>query len=190
MARSNSDGSRNGSRLLLCGEYQATTGGHLDEVVADTTYDTFANWQWWEQQGIQATIPPSEYGWSDRVVARQMFAFDPVADRYRCPAGHPLSRQVSSRTAHPAGVIIYRASSKGCGACAREAACCSKAQARTNTRPNDGASDERVRVQLRTRQTKCSLRRRPSRAETPMAELKERHELRRAQYRWRFKVLM
>ena len=85
------------------------------------------------------------------MVARQLFAYDPVADRYRCPAGHPLSPQGSPRTAHPADAIIYRAS------------------------PRDGASDERVRAQLRTHLAKCSLRRRLSWAETPMAELKEHH---------------
>ncbi len=175
MARSNRDRSRDGSRLLLCWEHQVTTGGHLDELVADTTYDTFANWRWREQQGIQATIPPRENGWSDRVVAGELFAYDPVADRYRRLAGHPLSRQGSSRTAHPAGASLYRASPEGCGACARKAACCGEAQVRTITRPNDGGLDERVRAHLRTRQAKRGLQRRLTRTETPMAELKGRH---------------
>jgi hypothetical protein len=174
----------------LCREHQGATGRQLAEVVADTKYGTFANYRWLERQGIQATIPPHENRWRDRAVPRELFAYDLAADRYRCPAGHPLTRQGSSRTAHPAGGLISRASPKACGACARKAACCGEAQARTLTRPNDGGLAERVRAHLRTRQAQRSLRRRLSWAETPMAELKERHGLRRAQYRGRDQVLM
>ncbi len=114
------------------------SGCRLDEVVADTKYGTVANYQWLEEQGIQATIPPHENGWSDRAVPRELFVYDPMADRYHCPEGKPLTRQGSSRTAHPLGAIIYRASPKVCGACPRKAECCGEAQARTITRPNDG----------------------------------------------------
>jgi hypothetical protein len=176
VARSSSDGNRLGSRLCLCREHQAATGGHLGDVAAGTTRDTLADDRKLEQPGIQLTIPPRENRWSDRVVARALFTCDPVADRYRCPAGHPLSRQGSSP--------------KGRGACACTAVCRGEAQARTITRPNDGGLAERVRAHLRTRQAKRSLRRRLSWAETPMAELKERHGLRRAQYRGRDQVLM
>ncbi len=136
------------------------------------------------------SVEPDQVQWSDRAIPRELFVYDPVADRYHCPAGKPLTRQGSSRTAHPLGGIIYRASPKACGACPRKAECCGEAQARTITRPNDGGLAERVRAHLRTPQAKRSLRRRLSWAETPMAELKERHGLRRAQYRGRDKVLM
>jgi transposase len=169
----------------LCREHQGVSGSHLAEVIADTKYGTIANYQWLEEQGIRATIPPHENGWADRAVPRELFVYDPVADRYRCPNGQPLTRQGSSRTAHPLGAIIYRASPKVCGACAHKAACCGEAQARTISRPNDGGLAERVRAHLATRQAKRSLRRRLSWAETPMAELKERHGCRRAQRRGR-----
>ena len=73
-----------------------------------------------------------------------------MADRYRCPAGHPLSRQGSSRTAHPAGASLYRAAPKVCGASARKAACCGEAKARTLTRPNDGGLAEQACAQPAT----------------------------------------
>ena len=174
----------------LCREHQGATGCQLAEVVADTTYGTVANYQWLEGQGIQATIPPHQNGWRDRAVPRERFVYDPITDRFHCPDGRPLTRQGSSRTAHPMGAIIYRASPRDCGACAHKAACCGDAQARTITRPNDGGLAERVRAHLRTPEAKRTLRRRLSWAETPMAELKERHGLRRAQYRGRDKVLM
>jgi transposase len=172
----------------LCREHQGATGGRLDEVIADTKYGTVANYRWLEAQGIRASIPPHENGWADRAIPRELFVYDPVADRYRCPDGQALTRQGSSRTAHPMGAIIYRATPKVCGACANKAACCGDAQARTITRPNDGGLAERVRAHLATRQAKRSLRRRLSWAETPMAELKERHGCRRAQRRGRDQV--
>ncbi len=172
----------------LCREHQGVTGSHLEEVIADTKYGTIANYRWLEGQGIRATIPPHENGWADRAVPRELFVYDAVADRYRCPNGQPLTRQGSSRTAHPMGAIIYRASPKICGACAHKAACCGAARARTISRPNDGGLAERVRAHLATRQAQRSLRRRLSWAETPMAELKERHGFRRAQRRGRDRV--
>jgi hypothetical protein len=172
----------------LCREHQGVTGDRLAEVIADTKYGTIANYQWLEGQGIRASIPPHENGWADRAVPRELFVYDPVADRYRCPNGQSLTRQGSSRTAHPMGATIYRAAPKVCGACAAKAACCGEAQARTLTRPNDGGLAERVRAHLATRQAKRSLRRRLSWAETPMAELKERHGCRRAQRRGRDQV--
>lgn len=169
----------------LCREHQGVTGDRLAEVVADTKYGTIANYQWLEAQGIRASIPPHENAWADRAVPRELFVYDPVADRYRCPNGQPLTRQGTSRTAHPMGATIYRASPKICGACAHKTACCGDAKARTLTRPNDGGLAERVRAHLATRHAKRSLRRRLSWAETPMAELKERHGCRRAQQRGR-----
>jgi transposase len=172
----------------LCREHQGVTGCSLEEVIADTKYGTIANYRWLEAQGIRASIPPHENGWADRAVPRELFVYDPMADRYRCPNGQALTRQGSSRTAHPMGAIIYRAAPKVCGACAHKAACCGAAQARTITRPNDGGLAERVRAHLATRQARRSRRRRLSWAETPMAELKERHGCRRAQRRGRDQV--
>jgi hypothetical protein len=172
----------------LCREHQGVTGQHLAEAIADTKYGTIANYQWLEAQGIQASIPPHENAWRDRAVPRELFVYDPVADRYRCPNGQPLTRQGSSRSAHPMGAIIYRASPKVCGPCAHKAACCGEAEARTITRPNDGGLAERVRAHLATQHAQRSLRRRLSWAETAMAELKERHGCRRAQRRGRDQV--
>jgi transposase len=172
----------------LCREHQGNTGVSLAEVIADTKYGTIANYRWLEAQGIRASIPPHENAWADRTVPRELFVYASGADRYRCPNGQPLTRQGSSRTAHPMGAVIYRASPKVCGACPHKAACCGEAKARTITRPNDGGLAERVRAHLATRPAKRSLRRRLSWAETPMAELKERHGCRRAQRRGRDQV--
>jgi hypothetical protein len=128
-----------------------------------------------ETAGIRASIPPHRASDQQRAVPREQFVYDPVTDRFTCPQGHPLTRQGASHTANIAGSIIYRASPKACGACPLQAACCGTAQARTISRPNDGGLADRVRTYLRTPHAKHSRRRRLSWAETPIAELKERH---------------
>jgi hypothetical protein len=66
--------------------------------------------------------------------------------------------------------------------------CCGPAKARTITRPDDSGLNDRTRAYLRTANAKNSLRRRKCRAESAMAELKERHGLRRATGRGRATV--
>jgi len=58
------------------------------------------------------------------------------------------------------------------------------------SRPDDGGLSDRVRASLATPHAKRSIRQRMCWAETPMAELKERHGLRRARCRKRTTVLM
>lgn len=171
-----------------CKEHAGTTGHLLAEVVADAKYGTFTNYQTVEAQGIRASIPPHDNGSTKRAIPRDQFTDEPGADRFRCPEGQLLKRQGCAKTAHANGAVIYRASPKVCGTCARKAECCGTAQARTISRPNDGGLAERVRADLATPPAKRSIRRRMCWAETAMAELKERHGLRRAQCRGRDQV--
>jgi transposase len=172
----------------LIKEHEGATGRTVTEVVADTKYGTHENYRGLEAAGIRASIPSHGGASQRRAVPRALFEYDPVGDRFICPEGHALRRQGSSSTAGACGGVIYRAAPRACGACPRRAACCGPARARTITRPNDGGLAERVAAYLRTPHAKRSLRRRPCWAETAMAELKERHGLRRAQCRGRAKV--
>jgi len=171
-------------------EHTGTTGRPPGEVVADAKYGTHATYARWEAQGIRARIPPHWAAEQHRAVPREQFPDDPVKDRFTCPTGQPLTRQGSAHTATSAGSIIYRASPKVCSACPLKDACCGTAQARTLSRPNDGGLSDRVRASLRTPHAQRSIRRRLSWAETPMAELKDRHGLRRAHGRGRTAVLI
>jgi transposase len=174
----------------ICKEHEGATGRTVIEVTADAKYGTHEIYKMLEARGIRPSIPPHLASDQRRAVPREQFIYDPVTDRFRCPQGHPLTRQGSSHTANVAGSIIYRAAPKACGACPLKEACCGTAQARTISRPDDGGLSDRVRAYLRTPHAKRSLRRRMSWAETPMAELKERHGTRRAHGRGRVNVLM
>ena len=169
-------------------EHEGTTGRTVAEVIADTKYGTQENYQALEQAGIAPSIPPHD-SWNHRELPREVFQYDPGHDRFRCPQGQLLARQGRSQTGGGAlGVIIYRASPKVCGACPLKTACCGDAKARTVSRPNDGGLGERVRTYLQTGHARTSIRRRKCWAESAMAELKERHGLRRARCRGRANV--
>jgi transposase len=174
----------------LIKEHEGTTGRTVTEVVADTKYGTYANYATLEQAGIAASIPSHAEAGQRRAVPRELFVYDPAGDQFLCPEGRPLRRQGSSCTAGPNGGIIYRASPKACGACPRRTACCGSAKARTLTRPNDGGVAERVGTYLATPHARRSIRLRKCWAETAIGELKDRHGLRRAQYRGRANVRM
>jgi Transposase DDE domain len=171
-------------------EHEGTTGRTVAEVTADAKYGTHEIDTLLEAAGIQASIPPHRASAQQRAIPREHFVYDPLTDRFTCPQGHRLTRQGSSHTANVAGSIIYRASPKVCGACPLKDSCCGAAQARTISRPDDGGLSDRMRAYLHTPHAKRSLRRRLSWAETPMAELKERHGTRRVQRRGRENVLI
>lgn len=171
-------------------EHEGATGRMVAEVTADATYGTFEIYRMLEAAGIRASIPPHRASDQRRAVPREQFVYDPATDRFTCPRGRLLTRQGSSHTANIAGSIIYRAAPKACGACPLNEACCGTAQARTLSRPADGGVSDRARTYLRTPHAKRNLRQRMSWAETPMAELKERHGTRRAQRRGRGNVLI
>lgn len=137
----------------LVKEHEGTTGRTVAEVVADTTYGkygTHANDTRLEERGVRATIPPHG-GPQDRgAYSADRFVYEPGTDRYRCPTGHMLTRQGSSRTAGASGGLIYRGRPRVCGACPGKAACCGQAQARTLVRPADGGLRDRTAAHLRT----------------------------------------
>ena len=173
-------------RLLK--EHEGATGRAVTEVVADAKYGPYANYGALEAAGIRASIPPHLGRGKTRAIPGELFVYDPAGDRFLCPEGQVLRRQGTSCSARPGGGIIYRAAPKVCGACPLRADCCGTAQARTITRPDDSGLYDRTRAYLRTAHAKRSIRLRKCWAETVIAEAKERHGLRRAQYRGRAKV--
>ena len=172
----------------LIKEHEGATGRTVTEVVADAKYGTYANYRALEDDGIRASIPPHLGRGKARAIPGELFVYDPIGDRFVCPEGQELRRQGTSCSARPGGGIIYRASPKVCGACPLRADCCGTAKARTITRPDDSGLYDRTRAYLRTAHARRSIRLRKCWAETVMAELKERHGARRAQYRGRAKL--
>jgi transposase len=172
----------------LIKEHEGATGRTVAEVVADAKYGTYANYRALDAAGIRPSIPPHLGRGKARAIPGELFIYDPADDRFLCPEGQPLRPQGTSCSARPGGGIIYRASPKVCAACPLRADCCGTAKARTITRPDDSGLYDRTRAYLRTAHARRSIRLRKCWAETVMAELKERHGVRRAQCRGRAKV--
>jgi transposase len=172
----------------LIKEHEGTSGRAVSEVVADAKYGTYLNYRALEARGIRASIPPHLGRGKQRAVPGDEFTYGAAQDRFACPQGQVLRRQGTSCSARPGGGIIYRASPKVCGACPRRAECCGTAKARTITRPDDSGLYDRTRAYLRTPHAKRSIRLRKCWAETAMAEVKERHGMRRARCRGQPKV--
>jgi hypothetical protein len=171
--------------VRLVKEHEGATGRTVAEVAADSKYGTYEHYRWLEARGIWPSIPPHLGQGKQRAVPGELFTYDAAADHFVCPEGQVLHRQGRSATARPGGGVIYRASPATCTACPVRAACCGDAKARTITRPDDTGLYDRTRAYLRTPHARRSIRQRKCWAETVMAEMKERHGLRRAQYRGR-----
>jgi transposase len=100
-------------------------------LVGDTAYGTapMLNWMVNEKQ-----IEPHVRVWdktqrTDDTLSREEFTWDEQANEYRCPQGRPLKsnwRPFKNPRTHitQKDTIVYRASSKDCGACSQKSNCC------------------------------------------------------------------
>jgi transposase len=117
-------------------------------LVADTAYGSAENLAWLvKQKRITPYIPVFDKSTrTDGTFSRSDFTFDPVADRYICPAGKELVQfrrtYATPRTGVGAdGTRRYRASKKDCDVCELKARCCPNAVARKI--PRDVEEDSR-----------------------------------------------
>jgi transposase len=164
-------------------EHEGNARRDLAEVVADAKYGTTANYSFLEKEGIVASIPLHATKATYRALTIDAFTYDEANDQYRCPEGQVLRRQGQSATAGAMGGILYRARPRVCAACPIKEMCCGTAQARTVFRPADGGVRDRAAAFARTFRAKQSIRRRKVWVETVFGDGKERHGLRRAQFR-------
>jgi hypothetical protein len=98
-------------------------------LVGDTAYGTASLFGWMvHDKGIAPHVPVwDKSDRNDGTLSRSDFTFDPVHDRYLCPAGgylHTTGKTTSADT------ILYRASKFDCEHCALKPACCPNTPAR------------------------------------------------------------
>ena len=106
-------------------------------LAADSAYGPAEHLAWLvHERGIEPHIPVFDKSErSDGTFSRSAFTYDPAADAYACPAGHPLRpRQKVYRTPFPLvdddGMMRYRASKRDCHRCALKPRCCPNTPAR------------------------------------------------------------
>jgi transposase len=150
------------------------------QVTGDTTYGTVENIVAVEDQGIRAYVPLPDMSHRTPFNGQDAFAFDPTRDEYRCPEGHPLTRNRAKPTE---GVVIYRADPATCNACPAKAAGTESNRGRTLQRSVYAEYVDRVRGYQATEAYKRAMRKRQVWVEPLFAEAKLWHGLRRFRLR-------
>ena len=155
------------------------------QVTGDTKYGTVENVAAIEREHIRAYVPLSAVGHRAGLFRDTDFAYDQVADSYRCPGGETL-RFISecARTQRR----IYAAPTAACAACALRAQCTTSTRGRRVGRSLDEESLERVRAYHATEPFARAMRKRKVWVEPLFAEAKDWHGLRRFRLRGLEKV--
>lgn len=102
-----------------------------ERLIADTVYGTAPMLGWMvEEKAIEPHIPVwDKTERKDGCFQRDDFAWDAVANEYRCPAGKPLRsewRAFNQQRTHitKADTVIYRSSQRACVECPMKQQCC------------------------------------------------------------------
>ncbi|MFQ5880068.1 MAG: IS1182 family transposase [Dehalococcoidia bacterium] len=157
------------------------------DVVADRRYGTLHHYRYLAELGIRAAIAhrAGKKRNAGGVWNIQEFPYDAQLDTYTCPAGQTLTRKFvrpSNRT------IVYKAPPRVCQTCRFRSQCSPSGKERGLSRSFDRSFLEEAQRWLATEEGKRRLRQRKVYVETVFAIAKERHGLRRAQWRGKWKV--
>ena len=172
---------------------KANTGQEPGQAVVDGGYIKNANIEAMAQRGIDliGPVPENNPGASFRqrgiepAFYPDKFRYDPMTDRFRCPAGRWLKR---IQTRQCAGRIeySYRALARDCATCRFRDQCCPKSSPRRVVRREDSEAVQAFRAKMATEEAKQIYRTRAQIAEN--AWIKEKLGLRRFRLRGRQKV--
>jgi Na+-translocating ferredoxin:NAD+ oxidoreductase RnfC subunit len=117
----------------------------------------------------------------------EVFAYDPVNDLYRCPAGQLLK----PRRMHPLRrTIEYKAPARVCGACVLRAQCTRSHHGRTVQRHEKQEALNVARVQAHSAAARRDRKRRQHLIERSFADAANNHHFKRARWRrlWRQQI--
>jgi hypothetical protein len=156
-------------------------------VVADRRYGTLHHYRYLAELGIRAAIAhrAGKKRNAGGVWNIQDFRYNAESDTYTCPAGQTLDRRMvrpSNRT------ILYKAPPGVCQTCRFRSQCSPSGKERGLSRSFDRGFLEEAQRWLATEEGKRKLGQRKVYVETVFAIAKDRHGLRRAQWRGKWKV--
>ena len=153
-------------------------------AVADKGYATVAIIRSIEEQGLRAYLSLPTWNAQPHFFAKDAFVYEAARDVYTCPGKETLS---FVRRIKPQRLLIYRAPSAACAACALRAQCTESKYGRSVARSYDEAYIDRVRTYRETEAYKTAVRTRSMWVEPLFGEAKEWHGLRRFRLRrlWR-----
>lgn len=171
-------------------QHEQNTGGKATHVVADKAYGEAANYEYLHERGQLACIPHKRHvATNTKAYPKSKFTYDARNDCYVCPCGVVLKRQ--SRRPNARGQVIYRASRRLCHACPQCQACFGGKIARKGKSLCRIVGEEHIQWAdscLTKGQRRRLLKRRQSVIEGSFGDASQRHGLKRARWRGRWKV--
>jgi transposase len=150
------------------------------QVTGDTAYGTTENIAAVERAGIRAYVPLTGAGKARPYFCKEVFAYDPKRDVYRCPAGETLAPK-TFRTAR--NQILYKTEPGTCTSCSMRPQCTDNKTGRQVLRHRDERYVDRVKSYRGTFAYEKALRKRRVWVESLFGEAKDWHGMRRFRLR-------
>jgi transposase len=158
----------------------------VKEVVADAKYGTMANYEFLQQAGMTAFIPPRQRMRGPRGIwGSDRFHYLREQDAYMCPAGVPMKCFAHRASTQRAS---YRVTQGTCKSCRFREQCTPAGQDRTISRFFDQQLVDEAKERLSSPRGQELLLQRKVSAEGAFALAKELHGLRRTRFMGRWKV--
>jgi transposase len=181
-------GSKPDEHLLMemLAYHKKLTNLQAKEVVADAKYGTMANYEFLNETGMTAFIPPRQrLRGPGGIWGSDHFRYLREQDVFLCPAGMTMKR-----FAHRASTqrVSYRVTRGACKSCQFREQCTPTGQGRTISRFFDQKLADEAKERLSSPRGRELLLQRKVRAEVIFAWAKELHGLRRTRFMGRWKV--
>jgi transposase len=181
-----------GNRLApLTQQHEQNTGIKAAGLTlsGDRHYGTIENYRYCREHGIRAHMAPAGAHLKERGNFEiERFSYDPASDRYRCPAGHYLTRlQFRPEYQH----VVYRISKRAlCAECPMRAQCTKGKAGRTVIRYFDQQLLDQQRQETLGAAARYSRKRRKHVAEGSFAATANANGSKRARWRrlWRQQI--
>src|SRR6184192_3182762 len=177
--------------LGLIEQHEKNTGSKVEVAIADYKYGTQENYVACAERGTASHMGDAtakqNHVRSQGIFPESAFAYDPVKDIYRCPAGETLK----PRRLHWANrTIEYKAAKKVCAGCLLRAQCTRASNGRTLRRHEKQVALDLARAQAHSRAAECDRRRRRHLMEASFADATNNHHFKRARWRrlWRQQI--
>jgi len=164
------------------------TNLQVKEVVADAKYGTMANYEFLNENGMTAFIPPRQrLRGPGGIWGSDHFRYLKEQDVFLCPAGMPMKRFAHRASTQRAS---YRVTRGACKVCQFREQCTSTGQDRTISRFFNQKLVDEAKERLSSSRGQELLSQRKVSAEGVFAWAKELHGLRRTRFmgRWRVQI--
>ena len=178
--------------MELIDQHEKNTRCPVRTVVADHKYDTNENYVACQARGIathmgETTRNTANTGRKEGIFGDEAFAYDPVQNIYRCPAGQILE----PRRVHPIRrTLEYKAPARVCAACAMRTQCTRSHHGRTVQGHENQEALNVARAQAHSFAARRNRKRRQHLMEASFADAANNHHFKPARWRrlWRQQI--